>query len=597
MNKQYLLIFLLLFPILYTNAQNNRIEEELKNKSNAEIVEVMQEFAEKIADFDNFFFRFSSFKGEDEIKEKTIDPFVLDTLNAINQLENAKFDRLSLLQTFTDSCSKIKVEKTWSTIKEHSDTYDLYFTPKKIFFYDGTVATDKLDELEIDFSFPEEWPFKKRIDSLECEIKLKYVKDFDIININAINSKANYKGKFIKLKAINENVVEYMHDESIDIFLTEGLNKEGKPLNQSSYISTRYSNYDFGLMAGLKDPLQALIKKAEKDTLLPNEKFRNKYIQEFQELFSKKPQASDTIYKKVEYDGLVKSLKIYIIKNEKSIIANRIIKSTDFEDIHVEYSDSLDYLCDNNGNRIFTLPEDFYQINSNFYEDNKFYYYFNSANNQLDTLKYYSIEKLTGQFVKAQEDEYEEYILLDNKNNLVGTFDAIDEREGVISAYKDKDVLIIAPIGTQKWIENIDKLGKFNNGFAVIVINQKYGFIDKTGNIIIPAIYDGAEEFGDMTTYTSKDNLFPVRKGEVWGFVDINNKTVIPFEYEDAMPFSYGITMVKFDGRNRLINTSNQTIAPVGGGSYSLSTNFGKRMYYIGEKYDYLGRKLKDDEW
>jgi hypothetical protein len=186
---------------------------------------------------------------------------------------------------------------------------------------------------------------------------------------------------------------------------------------------------------------------------------------------------------------------------------------------------------------------------------------------------------------------------LDNKNNRIGSFDRIFEYENTLTARKGNDYLIITPSGKQKHLKNVDKIGKFNNGYASVSIDGKYGFIDKTGEIVIPIVYDEIEEFGDMTTYTSEDNLFAVKKGENWGFVDINNKTIIPFEYESVIPFSYGITMVKKDERNRLINIHNQTISPVGTSSYMLSTNFGQRMYSLGNgNYDYLGRPEKDDD-
>lgn len=40
-----------------------------------------------------------------------------------------------------------------------------------------------------------------------------------------------------------------------------------------------------------------------------------------------------------------------------------------------------------------------------------------------------------------------------------------------------------------------DKLGKFSNGLAWFEADGKYGYIDKTGTIIIPAEYIDASDF------------------------------------------------------------------------------------------------------
>jgi hypothetical protein len=59
---------------------------------------------------------------------------------------------------------------------------------------------------------------------------------------------------------------------------------------------------------------------------------------------------------------------------------------------------------------------------------------------------------------------------------------------------------------------------------------SKFGFIDKTGEIVIPIIYDACG-------YPS-EGLVPVRLHDKWGFVDESGNEVIPFKYDSAKIFS-----------------------------------------------------------
>jgi hypothetical protein len=50
----------------------------------------------------------------------------------------------------------------------------------------------------------------------------------------------------------------------------------------------------------------------------------------------------------------------------------------------------------------------------------------------------------------------------------------------------------------------------------------KFGFIDRTGKIVIPFMYDDAWPSG---------NYLAVKKDGKWGIIDVSNKIILPFEY------------------------------------------------------------------
>lgn len=61
-------------------------------------------------------------------------------------------------------------------------------------------------------------------------------------------------------------------------------------------------------------------------------------------------------------------------------------------------------------------------------------------------------------------------------------------------------------------ISDYDIVSCLENGLASVRQNGKSGFIDKTGNIIIPIQYDDTMPFSE--------NLAPVKKNGKWGFID-----------------------------------------------------------------------------
>jgi hypothetical protein len=73
----------------------------------------------------------------------------------------------------------------------------------------------------------------------------------------------------------------------------------------------------------------------------------------------------------------------------------------------------------------------------------------------------------------------------------------------------------------------------FAEGLAAVNIDGKCGFINKSGELVIPAIYDGNFWRGEWWNYIPKfyDGIVRVRKDGKAGCIDKTGKVVIPFEY------------------------------------------------------------------
>ena len=66
----------------------------------------------------------------------------------------------------------------------------------------------------------------------------------------------------------------------------------------------------------------------------------------------------------------------------------------------------------------------------------------------------------------------------------------------------------------------------FPDGLALVELNGKCGFVDKSGKEVIPCVYDFAWGFSD--------GLARVWLNGKWGFIDKNGKEVIPCVYDNV---------------------------------------------------------------
>lgn len=134
-----------------------------------------------------------------------------------------------------------------------------------------------------------------------------------------------------------------------------------------------------------------------------------------------------------------------------------------------------------------------------------------------------------------------------------GTFwidKASEDPEKVLRAYANSKGEIISP-----WFSNATN---FSEGLAAFEQDDKWGFIDKDGNIVISPEFGYTSSFSEglarFTTVT--DNEF----GE-WGYIDKKGKIVIPMQFKFAGDFKNGIAEVKDEnGRCGFINTKGEVI-------------------------------------
>ena len=78
--------------------------------------------------------------------------------------------------------------------------------------------------------------------------------------------------------------------------------------------------------------------------------------------------------------------------------------------------------------------------------------------------------------------------------------------------------------------------------------DEKYGYLDVNGAIVIPLVYDDADSFSG--------GLAPVKKGGKWGYIDRDGATTIPFTFDRAGVFGSGLAPVRMGRETGFIDIS-----------------------------------------
>lgn len=140
-------------------------------------------------------------------------------------------------------------------------------------------------------------------------------------------------------------------------------------------------------------------------------------------------------------------------------------------------------------------------------------------------------------------------------------------------------------------------VGDFSEGLAWVGIvdeihpsKRSYGYIDKTGKLVIDLDYDMAGDF--------KDGLAAVKKFGKYGFINKYGEFVIGFEYDDlgeeyVYLFNEGLCAVSKNGKFGFIDTSGKKITDF---KYDFSPGFteGLAMVYKDDKFGFIDRTGKE---
>ena len=144
------------------------------------------------------------------------------------------------------------------------------------------------------------------------------------------------------------------------------------------------------------------------------------------------------------------------------------------------------------------------------------------------------------------------YILDYNGDTI--TFENVDERlnymNDILEKIKSKSLELVSQNGRYGYSNKSGELvipyiyeyaREFHDGLAYTKKNGKRGYIDTTGNLVIPDIYEQAHNF--------HDGLARVHKNGKLGYIDTTGNLVIPCIYDEAYDFYDGWARIKKNGR------------------------------------------------
>ena len=149
---------------------------------------------------------------------------------------------------------------------------------------------------------------------------------------------------------------------------------------------------------------------------------------------------------------------------------------------------------------------------------------------------------------------------------------------------------------------SFETASRFYGGRARIGIDDKYGYIDSTGKIMVAAVYDAALDFSEVVasvmtctqqkpcktfTLTGSSGTITNRTGGQWSFIDPDGDTVIPATFDDAGKFSGGLASVKLgESWGYVDKTGAMVIRP----QFDDGLDFSEELaaVKIGEKWGYI---------
>ena len=177
-------------------------------------------------------------------------------------------------------------------------------------------------------------------------------------------------------------------------------------------------------------------------------------------------------------------------------------------------------------------------------------------------------------------EDYEDYLYMQGYINEAGRLvipvehqaplfygviiDYRDFKEGLVAVYKNGKYGYMNKTGKMVIPYTYKTAGDFSDGRVVVSKNDKYGVIDKTGKTIVPFKFNWLDDYYEgLARYNT--SMQGDDEGKI-GFVDKSGNIAIPAKWDEAMEFSEGLAAVKVGGYNNgkwgVIDKTGKVIIP-----------------------------------
>ncbi|MEP0886235.1 WG repeat-containing protein [Trichocoleus sp. ST-U3] len=99
-----------------------------------------------------------------------------------------------------------------------------------------------------------------------------------------------------------------------------------------------------------------------------------------------------------------------------------------------------------------------------------------------------------------------------------------------------------------------DEANLFSEGLTAVRIGSKWGYINQTGEVIIQPQFDSPGEF--------YEGLLAVEIGDKWGYIDKTGQVVIQPQFDSADEFSEGLAAVRISDKRGYIDKRGEEVIP-----------------------------------
>lgn len=134
---------------------------------------------------------------------------------------------------------------------------------------------------------------------------------------------------------------------------------------------------------------------------------------------------------------------------------------------------------------------------------------------------------------------------------LNGRYTYINEHGDVLGLLNKRLMRFINSKGKYGYMDNVERvtiiqpnydyIGSFNDGLSRVNVNNKWGYIDESGEMIIKPVYEFARDFHDGYAAVKIRSIVGTR----WGYINKDGEIVISPKYDEAGEFSNGIAYVR----------------------------------------------------
>lgn len=142
----------------------------------------------------------------------------------------------------------------------------------------------------------------------------------------------------------------------------------------------------------------------------------------------------------------------------------------------------------------------------------------------------------------------------------------------------NEKVLPFNTFGKSIYLNSLETRQLISEGLMCYKKDRKYGYMDESGKVVIPCVYDVACPFDKL------GHALVGKKGK-FGYINRRGEVIIPIIYDSAIEsFQNGKTMVVKDGELQILSETGEVLTRVGDGFDSLLARIFKDCVYAFHK-------------